>query len=76
FPALDLTIDTGVVPRCAMSVWRDEESGPLYSLQPEQACGCYYDFRATGSSACTECENDEQCPSETPACNYGFCEVM
>ncbi|MBC8070141.1 MAG: hypothetical protein IAG13_17535, partial [Deltaproteobacteria bacterium] len=47
FPALDLTIDTGVVPRCAMSVWRDEESGPLYSLQPEQACGCYYDFRAT-----------------------------
>lgn len=76
FPALDLTIDTGVVPRCAMQVWRDEESGPLYSLQPDESCGCYFDFRATGSSSCTECDIDDECPRETPACNYGYCEVM
>lgn len=75
FPALDLTIDVGVVPRCAMQVWRDEESGPLYSLPPEESCGCYYDFRATGSSSCTTCESDDDCPSETPSCNYGYCEV-
>jgi hypothetical protein len=76
FPALDLTIDTGVVPRCAMSVWRDEESGPLYSLQPDAPCGCYYDFRATGSTSCTECDDDNPCPTEAPACRYGYCEVM
>ncbi len=76
FPALDLTIDTGAVPRCAMTVWRDEESGPLYSLPPEESCGCYFDFRTTGSTGCTECEDDEGCPTEAPACNYGYCEVQ
>lgn len=76
FPALDLTIDTGVVPRCAMSVWRDEESGPLYSMQPEAPCGCYYDFRATGSSSCAACETDDECTPDAPVCRYGFCEVI
>ena len=74
FPALDLTIDNGSVPRCAMTVWRDEEVGPLYSLQPDEPCGCYYEFRTTGASDCTECAGDEDCPSEAPVCRHGFCE--
>lgn len=76
FPALDLTIDTGPVPRCAMNVWRDEESGPLYSMQPDEPCGCYYDFRSTGTSACESCGSDDDCPGEAPVCRYGYCEVV
>lgn len=76
FPALDLVIDTGTVPRCAMSVWRDEESGPLYSAQPDEPCGCYYDFRATGSTSCDPCEGDGDCSSESPTCRHGYCEVI
>lgn len=76
FPALDLTIDTGPVPRCAMEVWRDEESGPLYSLVPDEPCGCYYDFRASGSTSCTACEMDEDCPTDAPTCRHGYCEVQ
>lgn len=75
FPALDLTIDNGSIPRCAMQVWRDEEVGPLMSYQPDAPCGCYYDFRATGSSACTECADDSGCPAAAPACRHGFCEA-
>lgn len=76
FPALDLAIDVGSVPRCAMSVWRDEEVGPLSSYQPEAPCGCYYDLRATGSSSCDPCTGDDECSAEAPTCRYGFCEVM
>lgn len=75
FPALDMTIDNGSIPRCAMTVWRDEEVGPLVSYQADEPCGCYYDFRATGSSSCTECEMDDQCPEESPVCRHGFCEA-
>ncbi|HWB76480.1 MAG TPA: hypothetical protein VG755_16045 [Nannocystaceae bacterium] len=76
FPALDLTIDTGPVPRCAMEVWRDEEAGPLYSLMPDEPCGCYYEFRSSGSTSCTACELEEDCPTDAPVCRYGYCEVQ
>lgn len=75
FPAIDLVIDTGIVPRCAMNVWRDEESGPLYSFQPEEPCGCYFDYRATGETSCSSCATDADCPGEAPVCRYGYCEV-
>lgn len=75
FPALDMTIDNGSIPRCAMQVWRDEEAGPLMSYQPEGACGCYYDFRATGATDCMECSTADECPAEAPACNHGYCEA-
>lgn len=76
FPALDLTIDVGSIPRCAMSVWRDEEVGPLVSHQPEAPCGCYYDQRATGMSTCDVCTVDDDCGADAPTCRHGFCEVM
>ena len=76
FPALDLTIDNGSVPRCAMQVWRDEEVGPMYSVQADAPCGCYYEFRATGTSSCAECGDDSECSADAPVCRNGFCEVI
>lgn len=75
FPALDLIIDNGSIPRCAMQVWRDDDIGPLYSLQPEAPCGCYYEARATGATECAECGADPDCPAESPVCRYGYCEA-
>ena len=64
FPALDLIIDNGSVPLCAMTVWRDDEIGLLSSDQPDEPCGCYYDFRATGATSCGACDTDDACTAE------------
>lgn len=74
-PLLDLIIDNGNIPECAMEVWRDDEIGPLYSRPAENACGCYYELRATGETSCTECAEDSECPAESPVCSYGYCEA-
>ena len=75
-PLLDIIIDNGNLPECAMQVWRDEEIGPLYSRQAEAPCGCYYEARATGASSCTACADDAGCGGEAPKCRYGYCEVI
>lgn len=75
-PLLDIIIDNGNIPECAMEVWRDEEIGPLYSRQPEAPCGCYYEFRATGESSCGTCTKDAECGADSPVCRLGFCEVI
>ncbi len=75
-PILDLTIDNGNIPECAMNVWRDTDLGPLYSHQPEQPCGCYFEARTTGESDCTACETSSECPSAAPVCRHGYCEVI
>ncbi|HWB76661.1 MAG TPA: hypothetical protein VG755_16965 [Nannocystaceae bacterium] len=75
-PLLDLEIDNGNIPQCAMEVWRDDEIGPLYSQVADAPCGCYYEFRATGATSCTECTDDPECPAEAPTCRYGYCEVQ
>jgi ABC-type phosphate transport system substrate-binding protein len=64
-----------VVPQCAMRVSRTEEIGPLSSFAPPQACGCYYEKVANGSTSCTPCQNKTDCPSSSPFCNYGYCEM-
>lgn len=73
---LDLIIDNGNLPQCAMQVWRDEEIGPLYSLQQEAPCGCYYEARATGETSCSACEDDAGCSGDAPKCRHGYCEVI
>lgn len=73
---LDLTIANGNIPQCAMHVWRDGDLAPLYSYQPSAPCGCYFDFKATGSSSCTACTANNDCPSNHPVCRHGFCEVQ
>lgn len=72
-PLLDIVIDNGNIPECAMQVWRDDEIGPLYSRQPDAPCGCYYEFRATGETRCAECT--DTCDAGG-TCRHGFCEVI
>jgi hypothetical protein len=73
---IDAIVSGGYVPACAMRVQRDQEMGPLYSYQPQFGCGCYYEARATGRSTCAACTTAADCPSQRPACNYGYCEVQ
>ena len=75
-PLLDIEIDNGNLPQCAMEVWRDEEIGPLYSLQPDAPCGCYFEFRAAGETSCTACQDDAGCPGDAPKCRHGYCEAI
>lgn len=75
-PILDEIIDNGNIPECAMNVWRDTDIGPLYSYQPEQPCGCYFEFRTTGATDCTPCADSSACGGETPVCRHGYCEVL
>jgi hypothetical protein len=77
---LDIQIGVGVVPQCAMRVNRDDDVGPLYSWQPDEPCGCYFELKATGAApaecvACTEANAEETCPDSAPVCRHGFCEV-
>lgn len=74
-PLLDLIIDNGNIPACAMEVWRDDEIGPLYSLQQPAPCGCYYEFRATGATSCQACAKPEDC-ADGGACRLGYCEAI
>lgn len=74
-PILDVFIDNGNIPRCAMQVQRDGDLGALSSFQPGEPCGCYFEERANGESSCEACEDDGDCPSSDPVCRHGFCEV-
>jgi len=73
-PLLDIVIDNGTIPQCAMEVWRDTEIGPLYSFSHSAPCGCYYEARASGATDCTACTTDAECSAEAPTCRHGYCE--
>jgi ABC-type phosphate transport system substrate-binding protein len=74
---LDKVIDKGLVPACAMKVQRTTEMGPLSTFSPQFHCGCYYEARVNGSApeSCKACGGPGDCPSATPACNLGYCEL-
>lgn len=78
---LDLEIDAHVVPLCAMNVTRSAELGPMSSIQPEGACGCYFDSKTKSGGApseckvCTKANEATVCKGYRTVCNYGFCEV-
>lgn len=74
-PALDITIGVGVIPQCAMNVRREGDLTALMSFQPDEPCGCYFDFVATGSTSCTACDDDSDCGADAPSCRFGYCEV-
>jgi len=71
---INAMIDASLVPQCAMKVARDTEMGPFMKNPYKFQCGCYFDFRTTGRTSCQACKNLNECPSTSPACNYGFCE--
>ena len=69
--------DTFTVPQCAMKVQRTEELGKPKAYSPAGACGCFFDFKTTGtaSSGCKVCTTAAQCTAGAPMCNHGYCEV-
>jgi len=74
-PKLIETIATKhLVPKCAMRVDRSEEMGPLKPYQIESRCSCLYDQLTNGKTTCKTCTTSSECPAETPACSYGYCE--
>jgi ABC-type phosphate transport system substrate-binding protein len=72
---ISLEYDHHVVPQCAMRVKRDDEVGPLASFQSTRSCSCYYD-KLAGGSPCKPCVTKADCTAESPACNFGYCEVQ
>jgi hypothetical protein len=76
FDLISLLAKAGIVPQCAMQVQRSSELGPLASFQPERSCGCDFDKVSSGSTTCTPCTSDSECPATAPRCNYKFCEAQ
>jgi ABC-type phosphate transport system substrate-binding protein len=78
-PMLDAITAIGFVPDCAMGVTRTVEMGPLSVYSPDYQCHCYFEATVpTGAagSDCIPCTGPTDCPSATPACNNGYCEVQ
>jgi hypothetical protein len=69
--------DAFTVPQCAMKVSRSEELGKPKAFSPDGACGCFFEFKTTGtaSSGCKACTTAAQCTAAAPLCNHGYCEV-
>lgn len=72
---VEIEIASGTIPECAMTVRRSGDLADLESFLPEEPCGCYFEFEATGETECEACEDNDGCPSEAPNCRFGFCEV-
>jgi ABC-type phosphate transport system substrate-binding protein len=75
---LDAIIAGGLVPQCAMKVARDTEMGPLEAFSPPFHCGCYFESKLADNSVppgCLACTSTNNCTSDRPACNLGFCET-
>jgi hypothetical protein len=70
---LDLEIGAHTVPACAMSVSRTSEVGPVSAAAP--TCGCYFDFKATGTTSCMACTKDADCTGSSKHCRNGYCEA-
>jgi hypothetical protein len=67
-------IDAHTVPACAMHVTRDVEMGPIKPYAPLSSCDCLFDRLTKGTTECKVCSSPQDCPTQAPACNYGFCE--
>lgn len=72
FEPLEAPIRVGLIPRCAMRVQRQTEGGDFSLYQPSEPCGCYFDFRATGTTKCSACTGSKMCG--TGVCRHGYCE--
>lgn len=70
-----IVIDSGDIPSCAMQVTREGVVGPISSYAPEQPCGCFFEYAATGASSCSACSADADCGATSPKCRFDFCEA-
>ncbi|RYE88329.1 MAG: hypothetical protein EOO75_13395 [Myxococcales bacterium] len=77
FNSLELVIQAGAIPRCAMEVWREVDLAAPVSNAPAEPCGCFFDATATGTSSCQACPGgqDSECSASSPHCRFGYCEV-
>ena len=75
FEPIDIAIDVGLVPDCAMRVTRSYEAGGLTPYQPAEPCSCYFEAKATGKApaSCLACNDTTPCASG--ACRHGYCEA-
>jgi hypothetical protein len=78
FDLIQLEANKSIVPDCAMRVTRDEDAGPFMSYLPDHSCECKFLKAATQDvpAECTQCGSDDDCGSDRPVCNYGYCEVQ
>ena len=73
---LDVEIGAHVVPQCAMKVQRSTEVGPISKYTDPAPCGCYFEFKATGTTSCTACTGaDGTACTGTGVCRHHFCEA-
>lgn len=70
----DVAIENRNVPQCAMEVWRDGDLAPIYGRIPDEPCGCYFEFKATGATSCATCDDANPCGG-TDVCRNGYCEA-
>jgi hypothetical protein len=75
FEPLDVVIDVGLVPDCAMGVTRSYEAGELSLYAPTEPCNCYYETKTSGKAPahCAQC--DETKPCKSGSCRHGYCEA-
>ena len=67
----------GLVPTCAMRVQREREGARIEPYTPNPSCSCYFDASPPGGvipASCKPCDTSAECPSDTPNCNFGYCE--
>jgi ABC-type phosphate transport system substrate-binding protein len=70
-----ISVKVGTILDCAMEVKRTSDFGELTSYAPAEPCGCYFEATATGSTTCTACTSDNDCPASATHCRKGYCEV-
>jgi hypothetical protein len=67
----------GMVPWCAMNVYRATEMGAEASYQPARPCRCSFEnLVGAPTSPCMACRTDADCSGAEPVCRFGYCEVQ
>jgi hypothetical protein len=67
----------GMIPWCAMNVYRATEMGAESSYQPARPCRCSFEnLVGAPTSPCMACRTDADCSDAEPVCRFGYCEVQ
>lgn len=72
FNSLEVVIDKGLVPDCAMKVQRSYEGGPLSLYEAPEPCGCFFES-VVDQTSCDTCTTSAECNGGE--CRHGYCEA-